>query len=105
MQRNRDLPANGDYILRGTPTEKALVELALGAEVDVEDLRTHYPLLKIYHRSESRQFMGTLHQHRQERALPGLEGQRPPKSWACAPGIRGWPAPGPFRRRPAGHRG
>ncbi len=65
---------NGDYTLRGTPTEKALVELALGAEVDVEDLRTHYPLLKTYHRAEGRQYMGTVHQHPSKGRFLALKG-------------------------------
>ncbi|MGD0828530.1 MAG: HAD-IC family P-type ATPase, partial [Desulfobaccales bacterium] len=51
----------GDYVLRGTPTEGALVHLAILVGLDIADLRRRYPLLKINHRSENRQFMGTLH--------------------------------------------
>ncbi|MFZ0052822.1 MAG: HAD-IC family P-type ATPase [Desulfobaccales bacterium] len=51
----------GDYVLRGTPTEGALVHLAILVGLDVADLRRRYPLLKINHRSENRLFMGTLH--------------------------------------------
>jgi Ca2+-transporting ATPase len=54
---------NGHYDLHGTPTEKALVELALEADLDVEDLRSHYPLLKTTHRAEGRNYMGTVHTH------------------------------------------
>ncbi|MFZ2087541.1 MAG: HAD-IC family P-type ATPase [Desulfobaccales bacterium] len=65
---------NGHYDLRGTPTEKALMELALGAEVDVEDLRTHYPLLKTHHRAEGRNYMGTVHQHPKKGKFLALKG-------------------------------
>lgn len=52
----------GQYILRGSPTEKALIEMAIGSSVDVIALRRQYPLLKTNYRSESRLFMGTLHE-------------------------------------------
>jgi Ca2+-transporting ATPase len=65
---------NGHYSLRGTPTEKALVELALGAKVDVESLRTRYPLLKTNHRAEGRQYMGTVHQHPRKGRFLALKG-------------------------------
>ena len=51
----------GDYVLRGTPTEGALVHLAILVGLDVSDLRRQYPLLRVNHRSENRLFMGTLH--------------------------------------------
>jgi Ca2+-transporting ATPase len=51
----------GDYVLRGTPTEGALVQLAILAGLDVSELRARFPLLKVNHRSENRLFMGTLH--------------------------------------------
>ncbi len=51
----------GDYVLRGSPTEGALVHLAILVGLDVTDLRRRYPLLKINHRSDNRLFMGTLH--------------------------------------------
>jgi Ca2+-transporting ATPase len=54
---------NGHYDLHGTPTEKALVELALEAELDVESLRSRYPLVKTTHRAEGRNYMGTVHTH------------------------------------------
>jgi Ca2+-transporting ATPase len=65
---------NGHYSLRGTPTEKALVELALGAEVDVESLRSRYPLLRTNHRSEGRQYMGTVHRHPRKGRFLALKG-------------------------------
>jgi Ca2+-transporting ATPase len=70
---------NGHYALRGTPTEKALVELALEAEMDVESLRSRYPLLKTTHRAEGRNYMGTVH------AIPTKGTFSPSKAapWTC----------------------
>jgi Ca2+-transporting ATPase len=52
---------NGSYQLHGTPTETALVQLALKVGLEVSALRRQYPVLRINYRSENRQFMGTLH--------------------------------------------
>lgn len=65
---------NGTYALRGTPTENALVELALEAEVDVEKVRSRYPLLRTNHRAEGRQYMGTLHRHPKKGRFLALKG-------------------------------
>ena len=51
----------GEYILRGSSTENALVHMAVGACIDVIKLREEYPLLKINSRSDGRNFMSTLH--------------------------------------------
>jgi Ca2+-transporting ATPase len=48
-------------MLDGSPTEKALVELALDAGIDVRALRQQHPLLKTRYRAEGRPFMSTLH--------------------------------------------
>jgi Ca2+-transporting ATPase len=48
-------------LLEGSPTEKALVELALDAGIDVRGLREQHPLLKTRYRAEGRPFMSTLH--------------------------------------------
>ncbi|MGD9393014.1 MAG: HAD-IC family P-type ATPase, partial [Chromatiales bacterium] len=48
-------------LLDGSPTEKALVELALDAGIDVRALREQHPLLKTRYRAEGRPFMSTLH--------------------------------------------
>lgn len=53
---------NGGYVLKGTPTEGALVQLAIDAGVDVIELRRNYPLLKVDHRAENRNYMSTLHE-------------------------------------------
>jgi Ca2+-transporting ATPase len=49
------------YKLHGTPTEAALVHLALKMGIDVTAFRQQYPVRRINYRSENRQFMGTLH--------------------------------------------
>jgi len=53
---------NGKYALSGSPTENALVELAITAGVDVRQLRDRYPRLEVSYRSENRQFMFTNHE-------------------------------------------
>lgn len=65
---------NGREVLRGTPTENALVRLALDAGLDVATLRRACPLLKVNHRSETRLFMGTLHQHGSQGTFLALKG-------------------------------
>jgi P-type Ca2+ transporter type 2C len=47
--------------LTGSPTETALVELALDLGLDVTELRRQHPLIDITYRSERRLFMITLH--------------------------------------------
>jgi len=51
----------GEYVLRGSPTESALINMAIQSGVDVVRLRQQYPLIKVNYRSENRLFMGTLH--------------------------------------------
>jgi P-type Ca2+ transporter type 2C len=46
----------------GSSTEAALVELALGAGVDVTKLRLAFPTLRAEHRTEERKWMLTVHQ-------------------------------------------
>jgi Ca2+-transporting ATPase len=53
----------GEYLLRGSPTENALLQMAISAGVDILKLRDRYPVMKMDHRSENRNFMSTLHLH------------------------------------------
>ncbi len=64
----------GAYVLRGTPTENALVQMAIDCSVDVVRLRTGYPRVKTNYRSENRQFMGTLHEKEDGEAFIALKG-------------------------------
>jgi Ca2+-transporting ATPase len=52
---------NGDYVLTGSPTERALVRSTSLSGIDVSKLRKSHKLLRVSHRSESRLFMGSLH--------------------------------------------
>ncbi len=49
------------YVLRGSPTENALVHMAISAGVDILRLREECPVLQVTHRAENRNFMSTLH--------------------------------------------
>jgi len=53
---------NGEFVVNGSPTENALIQMALGSGVDVVSLRQRYPLKRIYHRSDNRNFVVTLHE-------------------------------------------
>jgi Ca2+-transporting ATPase len=52
---------DGVHVLRGSPTEAALVQLAIDSGVDVQALRRERPVLATQYRSERRSFMATLH--------------------------------------------
>ena len=52
----------GDKIrIEGSPTESALVQVAIDAGLDVGAIRRRHPALETIHRSESRHYMLTLH--------------------------------------------
>lgn len=57
------------YALHGSATENALIEVAIAAGVDVRQVRSQHPLLKMTHRSEDRNYMTTLHQTPQKNLL------------------------------------
>lgn len=50
-----------EYIVNGSPTENALVHAAISFGVNVLTLRKRFPLLKVLHRSENRNYMVTIH--------------------------------------------
>jgi len=56
------------YLLHGSATENALVELALAVGVDVLRVREQFPLRHVTHRSETRPHMATLHEMGEEGA-------------------------------------
>ncbi len=56
-------------VLRGTPTEKALLQMALDAGLDVAELRKAHRLIKLWNRSERHLTMGSLHASADGRAL------------------------------------
>jgi Ca2+-transporting ATPase len=52
---------NGQFVLRGSPTENALIHLALNAGVDVLELRKERPILQTQLRAENQNYMRTMH--------------------------------------------
>ena len=64
----------GKYVLRGSPTENALMHMAICAGVDIIQLRKMYPLLKIGYRSENRNYMASHHDYGAEGKIIALKG-------------------------------
>ncbi|GKT10157.1 calcium-translocating P-type ATPase, SERCA-type [Desulforhabdus sp. TSK] len=63
-----------EYILQGSSTENALLNMALKAGFDLCRVRESYPILKTNHRAEDRHFMGTLHGCQDGRKLVAVKG-------------------------------
>ena len=68
---------DGEYLVQGSSTENAFIHMAISAGVDVQALRTQYPVLKIEHRSEDRPFMSTIHGSENQKRLRALKGSPP----------------------------
>ncbi len=56
----------GNYVVSGSPTENALIHMAISAGINLEDLRTKFSTLQTRYRSEQQNFMITLHKTTQE---------------------------------------
>jgi Ca2+-transporting ATPase len=69
--------SNGHPTLYGSATEKALVELAIAAELDIPALKKRFRLLSVNHRSESRLFMSTLHRYDENEEIMFMKGSPP----------------------------
>lgn len=65
---------NDEYVVTGSSTENALIDLAIATGVDVRDLRSKYPVLQIQHRSEERNYMTTLHATPENQKLIAVKG-------------------------------
>jgi P-type Ca2+ transporter type 2C len=63
-----------EYVLSGSPTENALIEMAIKAGVDISALREQYPLLRTDYRSDDRQFMTTVHSSANPSTFVALKG-------------------------------
>lgn len=63
-----------NYHLQGSPTENALVYAAIGAGVEVLRLREKYPMARMRHRAENRNFMSTVHAVEPEGRLVAVKG-------------------------------
>jgi Ca2+-transporting ATPase len=66
--------SGGSYVLKGSPTETALVQLAAEHGLDVKGLRRSHPLVTVEHRAERRQFMATTHSTEGGASLLALKG-------------------------------
>lgn len=64
----------GDFVVEGSSTENALVNLALNSGVDVNSLRAQHPIVKLNHRSEDRHYMSTVHRSNDQQRLMALKG-------------------------------
>ncbi len=64
----------GEWAIDGSPTEAALLRLALNGGVDVDDLRRRFPLLRVWQRSESQPYMTTAHRLDEGRFLIAVKG-------------------------------
>ncbi len=62
------------WALRGTPTERALVDVALGSGLDVDALRADYPLLQLQPRSDDQNYMTSTHALGEGRHLLAVKG-------------------------------
>lgn len=65
---------NGQEQLRGSPTEAALVRLALDLGTDAAALRRRWPNLSTNYRTEKRSFMATVHRGEDDRRLVAVKG-------------------------------
>ncbi|MGF1589214.1 MAG: cation-translocating P-type ATPase [Pleurocapsa sp.] len=51
-------------IIEGSPTEKALIQMAIAAGLDIATIKTLYPRLEINHRADGQNYMATTHEVR-----------------------------------------
>jgi len=66
--------SDGELIITGSPTENALVQMAVDAGLDIATLRTLYPLVEINHRANDRNYMATVHQFNKSHKLIAVKG-------------------------------
>ncbi|WP_019503583.1 cation-transporting P-type ATPase [Pleurocapsa sp. PCC 7319] len=61
-------------IIDGSPTENALMQMAISADIDIIALQTKYPLLEINHRADGQNYMATVHQINESQKLIAVKG-------------------------------
>ena len=66
--------SQGETAIDGSPTETALMQMALTANLDILTLHTLYPLVETYHRANDRNYMATVHQLNGTRKLIAVKG-------------------------------
>ena len=79
----------GDPELEGSPTEKALVQMAVDAGIDVAALREQFPKLHTRDRAEGRPYMTTLHADTQGNSLLAVKGSPEEVLAMCTHQIKG----------------
>jgi Ca2+-transporting ATPase len=79
----------GKWLFEGSPTENALVELALDAGIDVKALRDERPRLKTRYRAEGRPYMSSLHPYRDGKHLLSVKGSPDEVLAMCTTMLRG----------------
>lgn len=62
------------YILHGSSTETALLNLSVACGIDIIEIRKRHPLLALHHRSENRNIMSSLHQNRAKSTILFVKG-------------------------------
>ena len=66
--------AEGNYEVKGSPTENALVHLAFAAGVEVSALRRQYPRERVEYRTEKQSYMRTIHSAEGDKKLVAVKG-------------------------------
>ncbi|MEM7761773.1 MAG: HAD-IC family P-type ATPase, partial [Cyanobacteria bacterium P01_A01_bin.40] len=64
----------GKLNITGSPTENALMQMAVDADFDIATLRTLYPLVEINHRANDRNYMATVHQFNTSHRFVAVKG-------------------------------
>lgn len=79
----------GVQLVTGSPTENALIYLALSAGVNVGELRERMPRMRIIHRSETRNLMVTVHESTEVgKRVVAVKGSPPEVLAGCAYFVR-----------------
>lgn len=60
--------------IEGSPTEKALRQMAIANDLDIHTLLTLYPLIETYHRANERNYMATVHRLESNKKLIAVKG-------------------------------
>ncbi|MEL7418197.1 MAG: cation-transporting P-type ATPase [Cyanobacteria bacterium J06555_3] len=69
-----DRDRHGELNITGSPTENALVQMAVDAGLDITTLRTLYPLVEINHRANDRNYMATVHRFNKSHKFIAVKG-------------------------------
>ncbi len=65
---------NGTYMIDGSSTENALIEMAIAAGIEIKELNDKYPRQVTHHRSEDHNLMTTIHRIHESTYLVAVKG-------------------------------